>query len=79
MGQAWASNSLATTGVVRLCRKCGGKILADAPEGLCTACLLETGLDVITGQADRAGNASASATAPNAFEAKTLGDFADYA
>jgi len=79
MGQAWASNSLATTGVVRLCRKCGAKIFADAPEGLCTACLLETGLDVFAAQADRAGDASASAAAPNAFEAKTLGDLADYA
>ncbi len=79
MGQAWASNSLATTGVVRLCRKCSAKILADAPEGLCTACLLETGLDLFAIQADRAGNASASAAAPNAFEAKTLGDLADYA
>jgi serine/threonine protein kinase/tetratricopeptide (TPR) repeat protein len=44
MGQVWASNSLATPGVVRLCRKCSAKIFADAPEGLCTACLLETGL-----------------------------------
>jgi hypothetical protein len=79
MGEVWASNSLATTGLVRLCRKCSAKILADAPEGLCTACLLETGLDVFTSQADRAGEASASATAPNAFEAKTLGDLADYA
>src|SRR6266480_1042815 len=79
MGQAWASNSLGPTGVVRLCRKCGAKILADAPEGLCTACLLETGLDLFAIQADRAGNASASAAAPNAFEEKTLGDLADYA
>jgi hypothetical protein len=46
MGQPWASNSLATTGVVRLCRKCGAKILADAPEGLCTACLFESGLGI---------------------------------
>jgi serine/threonine protein kinase/tetratricopeptide (TPR) repeat protein len=30
--------------VSRLCNKCGAEILADAPEGLCTACLLETGL-----------------------------------
>jgi serine/threonine protein kinase/Tfp pilus assembly protein PilF len=46
MGQPWASNSLATTGVVRLCRKCSAKILADAPEGLCTACLFENGLGI---------------------------------
>ncbi len=79
MGQASASNSLGMMGVVRFCRKCSAKILADAPEGLCTACLLETGLDVFAGQADRAGDAHASAAAPNAFEEKTLGDLADYA
>jgi TolB-like protein/predicted Ser/Thr protein kinase/Tfp pilus assembly protein PilF len=78
MGQAWASNSLATTGVVRLCRKCGGKILADAPERLCTACLFETGLERVAEQVDRADEASASVTAPNAFEAKTPGDLGDY-
>jgi serine/threonine protein kinase/tetratricopeptide (TPR) repeat protein len=44
MGQPRASNSLATPPVIRLCRKCGGKIVADTAEGLCTACLLETGL-----------------------------------
>ena len=30
--------------VVRVCRKCGAKILSDAPEGLCTGCVLETAL-----------------------------------
>src|SRR6266498_1616999 len=28
--------------ILRVCRKCGAKILADAPEGLCTGCVLET-------------------------------------
>ena len=79
MGRAWASNSLATTDVVRLCRKCNAKILADAPEGLCTACLFETGLDVLAGQADRVRDASESAAAPNASATKTLGELADYA
>src|SRR5438045_7481815 len=32
------------TNVLRVCRKCGAEIFADAPEGLCTACLFETGL-----------------------------------
>src|SRR5438132_7150875 len=32
----------------RVCRKCGAEIFADAPEGLCTACLFETGLDLFT-------------------------------
>jgi serine/threonine protein kinase/Tfp pilus assembly protein PilF len=35
--------------VPRVCRKCRAEILADAPEGLCTACLFETGLDLLTG------------------------------
>src|SRR6266566_207711 len=30
----------------KVCRKCGAKIFADAPEGLCTVCLFETGLDL---------------------------------
>src|SRR6478672_11259600 len=34
--------------VLRVCRTCGAEIFADAPEGLCTACLFETGLDLLT-------------------------------
>src|SRR5438874_3745352 len=30
--------------VIRICRKCGAKIFSDAPEGLCTRCVLKTGL-----------------------------------
>ena len=30
--------------VIRVCRKCGAKIFSDAPEGLCTRCVLETAL-----------------------------------
>jgi serine/threonine-protein kinase len=36
--------------VLRVCRKCGTKIFADAPEGLCTACLFETGLALLANQ-----------------------------
>jgi len=32
--------------VIRVCRKCGAKILSDAPRGLCTACVLETALGI---------------------------------
>jgi hypothetical protein len=32
--------------VIRVCRKCGTKILSDAPERLCTGCVLETALAV---------------------------------
>jgi hypothetical protein len=28
----------------RVCENCGEEILADAPKGLCPACILETGL-----------------------------------
>src|SRR6266498_812950 len=54
--------------VLRVCRKCGAKILSDAPEGLCTGCVLETALgelpdavagvglcDVALGKADDLG------------------------
>ena len=30
--------------VTRVCRKCGAKVFSDAPEGLCTGCVLETAL-----------------------------------
>src|SRR5262249_9679160 len=32
--------------VVRVCQKCGAKIFSDAPEGLCTGCVLETALGI---------------------------------
>src|SRR6266545_3288587 len=35
------------TSVPKVCVKCGAEIFADAPEGLCTACLFETGLDLL--------------------------------
>src|SRR5437763_3619981 len=36
------------TSAPRVCRKCGAEIFADAPEGFCTACLFDTGLDLLT-------------------------------
>src|SRR6266487_1334516 len=39
-----ASNSPVMITVIRVCRKCGAKIFSDAPEGLCTRCVLETAL-----------------------------------
>ena len=35
------------TTAIMVCERCGTKILADAPEGLCTACLFEAGLDLL--------------------------------
>lgn len=39
--------------VSNVCPKCRAEIFADAAEGLCTACLLETGLGVFAEAADR--------------------------
>src|SRR5216684_6051870 len=36
--------------LIRVCQKCGTEIPADAPEGGCPGCLLETALDATSGQ-----------------------------
>src|SRR5438876_518287 len=77
--------------VIRVCRKCGAKIFSDAPEGLCTGCVLETALGVfseaVAGVADpdsadlKPDNADAVPKVkitPKAFEAKLLGALGDY-
>jgi serine/threonine protein kinase/tetratricopeptide (TPR) repeat protein len=74
--------------VHKVCRKCGAEILADAPEGLCTACLFETGLGLLLdGPGDDGGgaeNVKANAAAPASHSKKAaradkiLGDFGDY-
>jgi serine/threonine protein kinase/tetratricopeptide (TPR) repeat protein len=42
--------------VIRICRNCGAKILSDAPQGLCTGCVLEAAIggfqDAVAGVAD---------------------------
>src|SRR5207253_11149565 len=30
--------------IIRICRNCGAKIFSDAPEGLCTGCVLEAAI-----------------------------------
>jgi len=68
---------------IRVCRKCGAKILADALEGLCTGCALESALggflDPVAGVAhpDNA-NASPRANTTKAFGATMLGELGDY-
>src|SRR6476659_3936319 len=82
-------DSPAMSSVLRVCRKCGTEILADAPEGLCTACLFETGLNLLasasvaadddSGPAEDVSNAT---TAPQIKKAprpaETLANFGDY-
>ena len=78
--------------VIRVCRKCGTTIFSDAPEGLCTGCVLETALEMLPGavaavadcgSADHPQTNNAQAeprvkTAANAFTAKLLGELGDY-
>src|SRR6266545_7697971 len=52
-----AGDSPVMSSVLRVCRKCGAKIFTDAPEGLCTACLFETGLGLLIGEIDEPPNA----------------------
>src|SRR5213595_2842922 len=67
------------TSVLRLCRKCGAEIFDDAPEELCTACVLETGLAMLPEALDGDGNfALAPHTKIAAHAAKVLGDLGDY-
>src|SRR5215475_4662076 len=78
--------------VIRVCRKCGAKIFSDAPEGLCTGCVLETALGIFPGavaggagcgfaQHAQTSNGNAALhgqTTPKAFDAKLLGQLGDY-
>src|SRR4029077_14140892 len=78
--------------VIRVCRKCGTTIFSNAPEGLCTGCVLETALgmlsDVVAGVGDPGASdnlahddvapAHDAKATPKAFGAKMLGELGDY-
>ena len=77
--------------VIRICRKCGAKIFSDAPEGLCTRCVLKTALEMppeasVAGVADPGGMDKLSrgdaTAAPDgkkgARAAELLGELGDY-
>jgi serine/threonine protein kinase/tetratricopeptide (TPR) repeat protein len=79
------------TSAPRVCRKCGAEIFADAPEGLCTACLFETGLDLLASPSVAAGDDGGSSGNLKASDSnaalqrknkpdrpKTFADFGDY-
>ncbi len=59
--------------VLRICRKCGADILADAPEALCTACLFETGFGLL---ASEKGDSIDPTPIPSG--SGSTGDFGDY-
>ena len=67
--------------VTSICEKCGAKISADVPQGVCPACLLESGLgllddDSAAGVVDHGLPVMDGEKAPRS--AKILSDFGDY-
>src|SRR6184192_1978462 len=75
--------------VIRICRNCGAKVFSDAPEGLCTGCVLEAAIGVAVAGGDDPGRPASSmpATTPNdvapasqktARAAELLGELGDY-
>jgi TolB-like protein/predicted Ser/Thr protein kinase len=77
-----AGDSPIMSSAPRVCLKCGAEIFVDAPEGLCTACLFETGLNFLAEETDEPPNAG-RARPPGAPKiksgsTKTLADFGDY-
>ena len=78
-----ARDSPIMTSAPRICRKCGADIFADAPEGLCTACLFETGLDLlahesVAGDGDPGRDDSERTQKEAARPEKAFADFGDY-
>src|SRR5215831_3286064 len=73
------------TSAPRVCRKCGAEVFADAPEGLCTACLFETGLNLLAHEsvagvfdAGRSDSVPVPDRKKKLNPAKTFADFGDY-
>jgi serine/threonine protein kinase/tetratricopeptide (TPR) repeat protein len=79
-----AGDSHIMSSAPRVCRKCGAEIFADAPEGLCTACLFETGLDLFTDNPVAGVDDPGPPGEPllerrkKSDRAKTFADFGDY-
>src|SRR5882672_5174048 len=77
--------------IIRICRKCGARIFADAPEGLCPRCVLKTALAIppeasVAGVSDPGGvdklSRGAATAGPDdkktASAAELLGELGDY-
>src|SRR5947199_9354541 len=87
-GERARDSPIMSSSAPRLCRKCGAEIFADALEGLCTACLFETGLDLFTNNPVAGVDLSAVAVCPpgeplpegrkKSNRAKAFADFGDY-
>jgi TolB-like protein/tRNA A-37 threonylcarbamoyl transferase component Bud32/Tfp pilus assembly protein PilF len=77
--------------VIRICRNCGAKIFSDAPQGLCTGCVLEAALGTASAESVAGGADPDSANKPfpldengaskdkkSAGAAELLGELGDY-
>src|SRR6266481_5103852 len=77
--------------VIRICRKCGAKIFSNAPEGLCTGCVLEAAIGIfseapVAGVVDPGGPGKPSPLGSNSppdnkttpRAAEMLGELGDY-
>jgi len=80
-----AGDSHIMSSAPRVCLKCGAEIFADAPEGLCTACLFETGLNLfahesVAGVVDSGRHDGERSPDKNktSRSTNTFGDFGDY-
>ena len=77
-----AGDSRIMSSALRVCRKCGAEIFADAPEGVCTACLFETGLGLLTSSSvagvDDPGHGNKDHSDKAAAQTKTPTEFGDY-
>src|ERR1041385_7862877 len=79
------SDSPIMSSAPRVCRKCGAQIFADAPEGLCTACLFEIGLSLLRSESeatavktDRNDDEQLADNNKKLDKAKRLANFGDY-
>src|SRR5215468_8303685 len=68
-----ASDFPAMIRVIRICRNCGAKIFSDAPQGLCTGCVLESALSI---SSEAVAGVADSANAEKVDE--LLGELGDY-
>jgi serine/threonine protein kinase/tetratricopeptide (TPR) repeat protein len=67
------------TTVSSVCEKCGAKIPADARQGVCPACQLETGLGLLVNESTEATNPTPRPRIERATrQPRMLGDFGDY-
>src|SRR6476620_3843839 len=67
--------------VIRICRNCGAKIFSDAPEGLCTGCVLEAAVLPTDDERSSAEKDNANAPTENKKTARAvelLGELGDY-